>query len=163
MSTPQSPNLSSPRHRTVPPRELTAEEAADLTRIADLLIPGTDTDPAPSSADGFQDALRLALAARSDAFELLLAFALTLRDRGDAEALVRLRAAHEAESPAFQALSTVVAGAYLLLPQIRRNIGYPGQPRDVPRVDEAADQIGDGILDPILERGPIYVEIKSSL
>jgi len=35
-------------------------------------------------------------------------------------------------------------------------IGYPGQQRDPAPVDEAANEI-DGLIDPVIERGPIYV------
>jgi len=56
----------------------------------------------------------------------------------------------------FQALSAVVAGAWLLVPAVRARIGYPGQRRDPARLEEAADQISDGILDPVIARGAIY-------
>ncbi|HEY0812458.1 MAG TPA: hypothetical protein VGE11_04190 [Pseudonocardia sp.] len=160
MSSGQLLNLSVPRRTTTPPRDLTTEEVASLMRIADLLVPGNDVDPAPSAIDGYPQALHVALAARADEFETIVRFAAAAQDRSDAELLDELRAAHEDKAPGFQVLSTVLAGAYLLLPQIRDNIGYPGQRRDVPRIDEAAEQISDGILDPVIERGSIYVVVE---
>jgi hypothetical protein len=160
MSARQPLSLSAPRRVTSPPRELTTDELAGLVRIAELLIPGNGTDPAPGKADGYPEALRVALAARAHEFETIVGFAVEAQARSDEQMLAELRAAHEEKAPAFQILSTVLAGAYLLLPQIRENIGYPGQRRDVPRVDEAADEIGDGILDPVIERGRIYVAIQ---
>jgi hypothetical protein len=56
----------------------------------------------------------------------------------------------------FNPLSSIVAGAYFMTPQIKALIGYPGQQRDPARVDEAANEI-DGLIDPVIERGPIYV------
>ena len=99
--------------------------------------------------------LGIALAARADAFEVIvqqLASAQRADDLG-----VWLRDLHDREQAAFQALSTVAAGAYLMVPAVRAALRYPGQPRSLPRHDEAADDIGDGILDPVLERGHFYV------
>jgi len=39
---------------------------------------------------------------------------------------------------------------------VRARIGYPGQRRDPARFEEAVDQLSDGILDPVIARGPIY-------
>lgn len=47
-------------------------------------------------------------------------------------------------------------------PAVRARIGYPGQRRDPARLEEAADQISDGILDPVLARGPIYTPDATS-
>lgn len=160
MSTTQPRNLSVPRRISTPPRELAPPEVAALLRIADLLIPGNELDPRPSTATGYQQALDVALAARADEFENIIEYATGLQDRTDEALLEDLKAAHEQKTPSFQVLSTVLAGAYLILPQVRQNIGYPGQHRDVPRIDEAAEQIGDGILDPVIERGPIYLVVE---
>ncbi|QEC46145.1 hypothetical protein FSW04_00235 [Baekduia soli] len=56
----------------------------------------------------------------------------------------------------FAVLSCVLAGAYLLVPEIRRGIGYPGQAARTAPFDQAAGEIMDGVLDPVLERGPIH-------
>jgi len=55
----------------------------------------------------------------------------------------------------------VIAGAWLLIPAVRERIGYPGQRRDPARLEEAADQISDGILDPVIARGPIYTSDRT--
>jgi hypothetical protein len=160
VTTPRPINLSSPRRIKAPPRPVSDVEFATLARLADLLIPGNADDPAPSAADGYRDKLTIALAARSDAFESIVEYVAKAHDRADTELLEEFRAAHAAGEAWFQILSTVLAGAYLLLPEVRTAIGYPGQHRDVPRVDEAAEQIGDGILDPVMARGPIYVSVE---
>ncbi len=74
----------------------------------------------------------------------------------------KLRALHAEQPEQFQALSAVVAGAWLLIPAVRARIGYPGQRRDPARLEEAADQISDGILDPVLDRGRIYTPDATS-
>jgi len=50
-----------------------------------------------------------------------------------------------------------------MVPEVRVAVGYPGQSRRVPKVDEAANEIGDGILDPVLERGHFYVPTPPQL
>jgi hypothetical protein len=52
--------------------------------------------------------------------------------------------------------------AYLMIPEVRTAIGYPGQRRHHPQFDEAANQITDGILDPVVERGPVYTPVPVS-
>ena len=57
----------------------------------------------------------------------------------------------------FQALSAVVAGAWLLTPSVRARIGYDGQRRRPAALTEAVDQLEDGILDDVMERGYFYI------
>jgi predicted aconitase with swiveling domain len=77
---------------------------------------------------------------------------------GDAPGDVEPELRRLAETPGsgFEDLAGVIAGAYLLVPEVRRAAGYPGQAARPPRFDEAAEQIMDGILDPVIERGPIF-------
>jgi hypothetical protein len=56
-------------------------------------------------------------------------------------------------------VSAVLAGAYLMVPEIRAAIGYPGQHRSHPPFDLAVEEIMDGILDPVIERGSIYTSV----
>lgn len=149
-----SERLSVPEPRRRPPRALTDAERASLHRIADTLIPARGPMPRPSDADGYDRWLDRALAARGDAFDAIIAEASSLDDVPDDALWDALRARHEREG--FKLVSTVVAGAYLMAPQVRRLIGYPGQERKHPQFDEAAEQIMDGILDPVIARGRIF-------
>jgi hypothetical protein len=149
--------LSVPRRITAPPRELTREQQDVLLAVADLLIPDAGGNPKASAVPGYPAWLQRALAARADSLDVL-AGALDLlasarRDDLDGQ----LRAWHGAGDARFHLLSSVTAGAYLMAPEVRARIGYPGQHPDPPRIDEAADELSDGILDPVLARGPIYV------
>ena len=72
-----------------------------------------------------------------------------------------LRKLHAEQPVTFQALTAVITGAWLLTPTVRERIGYPGQRRDPARFDEAADQLSDGILDPVIARGPIYTSDRT--
>ena len=150
-------NRSVPTHLTAPPRPLTAIERAELERIADTLIPGTADDPAPSVTQGYPDSLDRALAARADAFDDIITLAASLAATPAAALEGKLRRLSNAEPDRFQTISAVLAGAYLTIPEVRRRIGYPGQERKPAPFDQAADEIMDGILDAVLERGSCYM------
>jgi hypothetical protein len=140
------------------PRELTEGELQGLLRAADVLIPETASSPAASQAPGFVSMLERALIARADAFDLIAAEGARLGDLGDAEIETELRRLAGEDPDTFQPLTTVLAGAYLLIPEVRAAIGYPGQHAKHAQFDEAANEIMDGILDPVIDRGPIYTQ-----
>lgn len=156
----QQTTVSAPEYVPVPPRALTGDERSGMLAIADLLIPDGPAGPRPSRADGYDRWLDRALAARRDAFDVVTALAAELGRLPTEQLLGELRRRSAGADPAFTALSTVLAGAYLLLPEVRRAIGYPGQAQRPPRFDEAAEQIMDGILDPVIERGPVYRSVE---
>ena len=145
---------SVPPYRDRPPRPLTDAERSALVAVADVLIAPSAGLPAPSAAPDYGRWLDRAMAARRDVLEDVVQAALELGSAPDLDAAVRALA--DSDPARFQQLSTVVAGAYLLLPAVRREIGYAGQERKHPRFDEAAEEIMDGILDPVIERGPIH-------
>lgn len=66
-------------------------------------------------------------------------------------------AQHGAER--FHLVSGIVAGAYFMTPENMARVGYPGQRREVPGPTEAADDLDGDILDPVVERGPIYLSV----
>ncbi len=148
-------NRSVPLHLADPPRALAEHELAALVRIADALIPARGDDPSPGVAEGYAGALDRALAARADAFEDVVALALEVVGAAPVALEDELRRRAEADARRFHALSSVLAGAYLILPDVRRRIGYPGQERRPAPFDQFAEEISDGILDPVIERGRI--------
>jgi hypothetical protein len=133
------------------PRQLGADERAVLARIADTLIPANGDAPAASTEPGFWEALSTAMAARADAFEDIVAALDELN--ASANLWNALRSLEGEEPSTFQALSAVIAGAWLLTPGVRNRIGYHGQQAVKAGLEEAADEISSGILDPVLERG----------
>jgi hypothetical protein len=53
-------------------------------------------------------------------------------------------------------LTTVVAGAYFLNPEIAAKVGYPGR-RAIPvDRDPNPDWLEDGLLDSVMSRGPVF-------
>ncbi len=147
--------LSVPPPRTELPRELTAEERSGLVALADALCGPSDRAEPPSRCPEFAEQLDVALATRSESFEAILGC--VPASTGAADLVSWLRELHDTDQVTFQALSAVLGGAYLMVPSVRLAVRYPGQRREPPRLEEAADQIMDGILDPVLERGHFYV------
>ena len=127
-----------------------------MLRIADALIPDGPAGPRPSELAGYTDWLDRAIAARRDAFDDIVALAARLAACRDVELDTELRRLAEIPESGFDVLSSVLAGAYLLTPEVRRAVGYPGQAQRPAPFDEAAEQIMSGILDPVVARGPVY-------
>jgi hypothetical protein len=152
----RSGRLSVPDYARKPPRRPSAEERAALGAVADALIPPHGEFDSPSRVPGFDRWLERALAARSDALEEVFAAALPIVALASAERRGALEEYSREDPAGFHLLSSVVAGAYLMIPEVRKAIGYPGQRRHPAQFDEAANQIMDGILDPVIERGPAY-------
>ena len=151
-----SGNPSVPPYRRKPIRALSESERAAFHAVADTLIPPNDPLPSPSELTGFDRWLDRALAARGDDLDVAAAAAESFADTPADGRYRALKEFSEADPDGFQVLSSVVAGAYLMVPAVRERIGYPGQRRHPPQFDEAANQIMDGILDPVIERGSIY-------
>lgn len=152
MNTQRDGNVSVPAVRRAP-RALSAGERVSLARVADTLIPATGGAPAASSEPGFWDGLALALDARADAFDDIVDVLQALPPTGVGALWTELQILDEQRPTTFQALSTVVAGAWLLTPGARDRIGYHGQQSDKAGLEEAADEISSGCLDPVLDRG----------
>jgi hypothetical protein len=131
------------------------QHRATLAGLADVLIPAGDNQSLPSAsqagvAERFLDDVLTAL---PEVAEPLAALLLSLRGQEPAAAVARL----QAENPAgFDLLSTVVAGAYFLNPDIRQKIGYPGQQAIPIPVEDPPDYEQDGLLASVISRGPIY-------
>lgn len=145
--------LSTPRWPA--PRALDATELATVHAIADVLIPRAGDEPAATEDPEFDDWLARALAARADAFESVVKVLASLA-HGGSRLHDRLRGLEKEDFASFQALSAVVAGAWLMSPNTRERIGYPGQRAVSFPVDRGANEVSDGILDPVLERGEFF-------
>ncbi len=128
-----------------------------LLRIADSLIPATGQNPKPSDVEDYVVFLQLALSARVDVFDTVMAAVGRLAAVPKAEMWQTLKQLWRDDRAVFDPLSSVVAGAYFMTPQVKTLIGYPGQRRDPAPISLAADEIGSGLLDPVIERGSIYV------
>jgi hypothetical protein len=97
-----------------------------LAVLADVLIPGAGEFPSASAAGVPTDLIDRALGFRPDLAAGLVR-ALDLADGLEPEAALDLLST--AHSTDFEALSTLVSGAYLLNPQVQRALDYRPAPR----------------------------------
>lgn len=153
--------MSTDDRRSVPalrkrlPRPLTTDEIRTAARLADALCASNRHPVAPpSECAEFETVLGVALAARSDVFDEVTDVIRRGTDAPDASEW--LRALSVKDPSAFEPLSSVLAGAYLMIPEIQAYVGYPGQGRNPAPPTQIADELEDGLLDPVIERGPIY-------
>ena len=133
--------------------EATALDRETLRGLADALIPAADGMPAAGEAGATEEHLDEVLRLRDDLREPLLTLTERARGADPAAEIERLQAE---EPEAFEALSTAVAGAYFLNPEVRRLIGYPGQERRPIVAEDPPDYEQDGLLASVVERGTIY-------
>jgi len=153
--------MSNDDRRSVPglrktlPRALTDSELATAGRLADVLCTATSQPvPPPSECIEFADTLAVAIAARIDVFdEIVSALA---RAAAVAHPDQWLRELDQEEPLVFASLSTVLAGAYLMVPSIQSYVGYQGQGRHPAPPTQIGEELADGLLDPVIDRGPIY-------
>lgn len=150
-SVPPEGRLSGPE-RARAPRHLDATERSTLARVADSLIPETIFSPAPSTEPDFWDKIDVALDARADAFASITSLLGALAAVPAAGMLDNLEVLENDDPTLFGQISTVVAGAWLLTAATRERIGYHGPESNKAGLEEAADDISSGILDPVLER-----------
>jgi hypothetical protein len=134
------------------PRDLAPAERATLARVADTLIPARSGAVAASAEPGFWDGLTVALDARADAFADIVGALQALSPTAAGEMWSQLQALESERPLTFQALSTVVTWAWLQTPGTSDRIGYHGQQSEKAGLDEAADEILSGVLEPVIAR-----------
>jgi hypothetical protein len=125
-----------------------------LAALADVLIPADELAPAASQIGVAGALLDRVLDARPDLAEPLANLLDNVEDEVPAEAVARLFSEDRAS---FRGLTTVVSGAYYLDVERRSAVGYPGtRPLPLLSEEESNDAVGDGLLDPVLERGSLF-------
>jgi hypothetical protein len=129
---------------------LTVDERYVFAALADELIPRAQGMPSASEADVPTVWLDVALHARPDLIGPLREAIARAGTAAPRDSLEKLNSAH---GQLFDALTTATAGAYLLNPDVRRLIGYPGQVPH-PLTDDTAEYFD--LLEKVVERGEIY-------
>lgn len=123
---------------------------ACLSAIADVLIPGTEKMPAPSSIGISEELLDRVLDARPDIAPDLDRVLVEV----PTDPIAWLEGLGRDDPPAWHAVTLAVVGGYYMDRQVREAIGYPGQvPEEVVAgsMPEYAEE-----LERVYSRGPRY-------
>ena len=131
--------LSVPVRDTRPPREITEVERATLLRIADCLIPAAGPNPAASDAEDYLKFLRLALAARADAFDAVMTAVAALAEVSGAELRAALKQMWATDKATFDPTTTSLAA--LVRGVVDDQLDGP-TPNDGRSVGDLLDHIG---------------------
>lgn len=124
-----------------------------LAAFADLLIAGGAGLPSASAADLHQSLIDRTFDCRPDLKDLIMGVI-----GGEADPAAELKRLRKDDPGLFENFASAIAGAYFMNPEVRAILGYPGPAplRKEPKPGEADYFLRDGILDPVLKRGPIY-------
>jgi hypothetical protein len=119
--------------------------------LADALIPAGGGMPSASESGAAGEWLDAVLAARPELAEPLLALVERADGKDPAAAIAELKASDPA---GFGLLTDIVPNAYFMNPLVRDKVGYPGQVGLDPDLAWPPDWLD--LLEPVIERGPIY-------
>jgi hypothetical protein len=139
--------------RAVALRDVPEECRAWLALIADLLIPSDGRMPAASEAGVAERQLDLVLRARPDLHPHLLRAWVTTAGQEPQDALATIS---ELDAEGYDAVRLLVAGGYYANREVRELLGYTGQQPRVVRVDIVPEYVEEGLLDRVMERGPLF-------
>ncbi|WP_419926041.1 hypothetical protein [Candidatus Poriferisocius sp.] len=132
----------------------TAIDVDRLKQLADIMLPAAHGMPSASEVEAVDSYLDEVLGWRDD-LRQPLAEALTALDPATFT-MERLSALLSEDEDAYTALTTVVAACYYLSPVVRDHIGYPGQVAKTYDPFAYTEWVAEGLLDPVVERGPIW-------
>ena len=128
-----------------------------LTTLADVMLPAAHGMPSASEVGAVADYLDQVLAWRDDLRQPLERAVAALDPASFT--IERLAAYCQEDEDAYTALTTVVAACYYLNPVVREQIGYPGQVAKTYDPFAYTEWVAEGLLDPVVERGPIWREV----
>ena len=132
---------------------LTDRDRETFAAIADVLIPEAEGMPAASQVGVQGAALDYVLDLRPElrpAFERGLATCAGAVPAAAAEALNR------DDPEALGAIGLIASAIYYMDPGVRMRLGYRGQEQRPARDEEEGDYLRDDLLQPVVDRGPIY-------
>ncbi len=123
-----------------------------LAELADEMIPAGAGLPSANEVGISADLLDQVLRTRPDLDEPLaaaLASVAAVRPGNRLAALQR-------DPQAIDVVGLVIAGGYLMSPTVAGLLRYPWQEAKQVRPDDVYQAVDDGLLDAVIERGPIY-------
>lgn len=133
---------------------LTSEQRGVFAGLADFLIPQAEGMPSASQVDVHGAVLDRVLALRTDLQEAFLRGLDKCAGKPAGEAANTL---NRTDAEALSAIGLAASAAYYMAPQVRALIGYPGQEsRPDPDPDATPPYVANGMLQQVIDRGPIY-------
>lgn len=132
---------------------LAGASRAQFLAIADVLIPEAEGMPSATQAGVGGDVLDRALALRPDLKDDLFR---GLQATAGQDPAVAAQALYRADTAAFAAIGLLASACYYMIPRVRELIGYPGQQKVSYDPDSTPEYITSGMLQPVVNRGPIY-------
>lgn len=134
--------------------KLDAQTRTIFASLADILIPRAEGMPAASEVNVHGDLLDHILGLRPDLRENFMRGIAAASGRDPTEALNEL---NKSDTAALSAIGLVASAGYYMTAEVRRLIGYPGQEsRPDPNPDAVPEYIANGMLQQVIDRGPIY-------
>ena len=128
-----------------------ANDRAFLAALADVLIPPGHGFPSASQAGVTAVGLDQVLIFRPDFAAGLKSLLASACGRAPEEFIAEIQ---QNDPASFGLLAELVPGAYFLNPNVRAQLRYQGQ---TPRaIDPGSDHLDEGLLQSVIERGPIY-------
>ena len=133
---------------------LTPDQRETFAGVADYLIPHAEGMPSAREVDVHGAILDRVLALRNDLQEPFLRGLRTCAGRSPAEAA---NALNREDPAALGAIGLAASAGYYMSPRVRELIGYPGQESRPERDPDATPPyIANGMLQQVIDRGPIY-------
>lgn len=132
---------------------LSETDRENFMAIADFLIPEGEGMPSASQVGVHDELIDRVLAVRVDLIEPLLRGVRAIAGLGGEVGANQL---NENDAEAFHAISLAASAGYYMCPRVRQLIGYPGQESRPFDPDKTVDYLDDGLLQPVIDRGPIY-------
>jgi hypothetical protein len=129
---------------------ITPEMRERLSRLADQLIPEIDQMPSASSVDIAYGQLDDVLRSRPD-LGAHLREALSGPEAEDALKWLESLVGEDREG-----VTLAIVAAYYMHPRVKELLGYPGQQAIGVSVGGFPEYVSEGILDSVVDRGPIY-------
>jgi hypothetical protein len=118
---------------------------------ADVLIPGAEGMPSATQVGTHTSWIDEALVARPD---LVVDFKASLHIGPADDPAAAIAELHRTQPLLFDAFSILTSGAYLMCPDVKQIIGYPGQEERPVTGDDVPDYID--MLENVAARGPVY-------
>lgn len=137
---------------------LTSNEVASLRRVAALLLPGDDQAPAAGSIGNLDQLIQKAATALGREVDLLQA---ALTQVPEDISWDRLKSFAASDPDDFEIVAVAAAGAYFMAPEALSAVGYPQTTRKAARLEQAADEIGSGVLDQVMARDSMVREVPA--